>query len=182
MTGVETEIRMTPPVPEPVENHLALLPGVPLVDSPFFDDICASGWFSDAEVSIAGWRFVEGIHYEFPPGSSLSAGGYALVCRSREEFLEAWGFPGAGIFGDYEGSLDNAGEELALVDTFDAVVDALRYEDDAPWPEAADGVGASLQRVCVEADPESPASWSGAPGEPPTPLARNVRQVSRRLR
>ncbi len=41
MTGMETETRMTPPVPEPVENHLALLPGVPLVDSPFFDDICA---------------------------------------------------------------------------------------------------------------------------------------------
>jgi len=36
-----------------VDLHLRLLPGIPLVDSPFFDAICASGYFTADEERIA---------------------------------------------------------------------------------------------------------------------------------
>ena len=36
-----------------VRRHQRLLPGVPLIDSPFFEEIFADGWFTEAEAPIA---------------------------------------------------------------------------------------------------------------------------------
>ena len=47
-------------------------------------------------------------------------------------------------------------------------VDAVRYNDKAPWPPAADGGGFSLQRKQRAAFGDDPANWEAAP---PTPGA-----------
>lgn len=132
---------------------------------------------SGQEISIGGWRFVEGVEYEFPEGVRIPARGFVVVCRNLKEFSSLFRLSGEGVFGDFSGSLSNGGEELVLTDAFDAVIDAVRYDDEAPWSETADGGGAALQRLCPDGDSNSAANWSGEPGEPPTPLATNIRTV-----
>jgi hypothetical protein len=46
------------------------------------------------------------------------------------------------------------------------VVDSVRYNDKAPWPPAADGSGASLQRLRPHHYGDDPINWTAAP---PTP-------------
>jgi hypothetical protein len=123
-------------------------------------------------VPIAGWRLAGAVRFTFPEGAALPAGGHAVVCRDLDLFRRS--FPDvaqAGLYGDFDGTLENAGEEVLLTDQFNAYVDALRYDDRAPWPEDADGGGPSLQRVCASAPSEDARNWSGE--HFPTPLAAN---------
>src|SRR4030095_14245845 len=75
------------------------------------------------------------------------------------------------IFGPYSGELQDSGERLELqrpgpLDTNSAVayitVDAVRYNDKAPWPPAADGSGPSLQKKSPLAYGNDPINWEGA--------------------
>ena len=79
---------------------------------------------------------------------------------------------GDGVVGDFAGRLDDAGDRVVLRDERDRIIDVVCYGDAAPWPEAADGGGASLQRICPEAPSYPGASWLG---EAPTPLAPEKR-------
>jgi hypothetical protein len=75
------------------------------------------------------------------------------------------------ILGPYAGALQDSGERLELqkpgpLDTNGSVahinVDAVRYNDRAPWPPAADGSGPSLQRKSGLLYGNDPIHWEGA--------------------
>jgi hypothetical protein len=78
------------------------------------------------------------------------------------------------IFGPYAGQLQDGGENVELQapdnPNTDGVpyvqVDAVRYNDKAPWPPAADGSGLSLQRVQLSGYGNEPTNWVAAA---PTP-------------
>ncbi len=126
-------------------------------------------------ISIEGWRFVAGIEFEFPAGAAIPAGGYAIVCRDRDELMAVFGLPERGVFGNWAGALDNDGDRLRLVDAFGAHIDGLRYDDRAPWPDAGpDAGGSSLQRLCTSAPAEFPENWTGDVGQLPTPMQENA--------
>jgi hypothetical protein len=125
---------------------------------------------SAAPVSIAGWSFTEGIAYLFPEGASIPGNGYAVVCQNRAALGGAFSIPVESLHGDFEGSLDNGGEAVRLTDARGATVDELRYDDVPPWSAAADGSGASLERICDTYDPSHPANWSAERAALPTPL------------
>lgn len=122
------------------------------------------------DVSLAGWRLVGAVDFVFPEDSVLPAGGYIVVARHREKFLEHFAGlrPRRLVDGAFRGSLDNSGEDVTLVDAFNAWVDCVPFDDTAPWPEGADGGGHSLQRYCAESPSELPDNWAGAG---PTPGA-----------
>ncbi len=84
---------------------------------------------------------------------------------------------GALIFGPYTGSLQDSGEllELKRPDKTDELspgvfftpyyaVDAVRYNDKAPWPLEADGLGSSLERLNAATYGNDPINWRAAPG------------------
>ena len=63
-----------------------------------------------------------------------------------------------------------------LANGFGAVVEAVLYDDDAPWDFLADGFGPSLERVCLTAGALLPENWRASPMGAPdafggTPLA-----------
>lgn len=74
------------------------------------------------------------------------------------------------IFGPYSGSLQDNGEKLELQrpdpPTTNGIpwitIDEVRYNDRAPWPYAADGNGASLQRVVTRDYANEPTNWVAA--------------------
>lgn len=144
------------------------------------------------------WRLESGIQFTFPPNTTLPAGGYLLVVNFDPQrdvtqtaaFRARYGLSASlPLFGPYKGSLDNAGETVSLYAP-DApepagsnaglvpyvLVDRVRYSDRAPWPDAADGTGHSLQRLNVAAYGDDPINWTAAaptpgaafaPGAPP---------------
>ncbi len=125
-------------------------------------------------VSLGGWSFDKGISYEFPPGMSIAGHGYLVLCKNTGLTADYFQIPEAALiaWGDY--SLDNGGEKIRLLNSGERIVDEVRYDDDLPWAQAADGTGASLQRICSEYDYAStPSNWAAEEGQEPTPLAEN---------
>jgi hypothetical protein len=80
--------------------------------------------------------------------------------------------------------LQDSGERLELqrlytsdTNSYYVTIDAVRYNDRAPWPPAADGGGFSLQRRVLTAFGDDPANWTAAPPTPGTDLPAGLPPV-----
>jgi hypothetical protein len=120
--------------------------------------------------------------YEFEPGVVIPAGGYLLLVPVDPAIFRATrSVPAeALVVGPYSGALDNGGETLRLEaptreggEVLYALVDELRYDDVAPWPEAADGAGSSLERRDPGAWGRDPSNWGASLRGGGTPGADN---------
>jgi len=125
----------------------------------------------DSQVPANTWS-LNGLAFDFPSGVELPSQGSLVVSRlDPASFRAKYNVPAAvQIFGPAIGVLQNDGENLELrrpdSPNPDGVpyltVDAVRYSDRPPWPSAADGGGASLQRRVSEAYGNDPANWFAA--------------------
>jgi hypothetical protein len=102
-----------------------------------------------------------GVTFDFANATttSLAPGGRLLLVRSADAFELRYG-AGKPIAGQYSGRLDNAGEEITVLDGDDAVIQSFTYDDTGlGWHPTTDGDGYSL--VIIE--PLGPLSaWSDA--------------------
>jgi|GEM_PF-1194731 len=122
-------------------------------------------------LDLGGARFTKGVDFTFPAGASLAPGARLLVAANPPAFQLRHGTDAA-VVGPYLGSLDNAGEDLEIVDGSGEVVLDFAYDDS--WFPPTDGTGRTL--VVREAAPSHdgygrPAHWaiSGSPdGSPGT--------------
>lgn len=131
------------------------------------------------------WRLRDGISFKFPQGTTLPPAGHLLVvafdpvndAASLSAFRSKYGLdPTVPIYGPYSGKLDNGGENVELYKPDvpqlppdpDAgfvpyiLVDRVKYSDTLPWPVAADGGGASLQRISPDEYGNDPINWMAA--------------------
>ncbi len=131
-----------------------------------------------APIDLSGWSFSEGVAFTFPAGSAAPAGGFVLVCGNRAACAAAW--PDEAWMGDFGLHLAKGGERLTLVNGRGFVVDSVFFSDSRPWPDRADGGGATLELVDPDRDNDEVTSWSsslvvgGTPGLPNSVLAREV--------
>ena len=124
-----------------------------------------------AAADLTGWAFADGVVLPLPAGRILEPGAYLIVCESVAFLRGAYpSLPEAVIVGGWQGNLDDGGERIALVDPLGGIRQAVEYGDEAPWEFLADGYGASLERVCLRADPGSPDNWRASliPEDPAT--------------
>ncbi|MEM7385338.1 MAG: lamin tail domain-containing protein, partial [Verrucomicrobiota bacterium] len=139
--------------------------------------------FFDTDNPSNTWR-LSGAGFSFPGGITLSPGASILVVKSEPaSFRSTFEIPEAiSIIGPFGGSLNNDGERLSLLEPLAPVaesgvtevpyveVDSVRFNDAAPWPQAADGEGPSLERISLSAYGGEPANWrasavaNGSPG------------------
>ena len=124
---------------------------------------------SSAE-DLSGWGVITGIDYVFPPGTTLAPGERLVVCKDRAALSAATGIDRAALLGDYGGSLDNGGETILLVNDSARPVDEIDYDNEAPWDSRADGLGPSLERLCLAADSSLPGNWRASGVNGGTPL------------
>jgi hypothetical protein len=140
------------------------------------------------------WHLRGGADFDFPTNITLAPRAYALVVSFNPQtnatalatFRATYAVPAAvAIFGPYSGRLDNGGEDVRLnrADTPQPpvgtnapavpriLVDRVAYADAAPWPEAADGTGQSLQRRRPHEYGNDPVNWKSLS---PTPGRANV--------
>ena len=142
------------------------------------------------------WHLRGGVDFNFPMNQTLAAGGFAMLVNfntTNTPILDAFRsrynlgltIP---IYGPYDGRLNNAGDSVRLLrpdspelDSFGntivpyILVDRVDYMPTEPWPLAADGIGASLQRKVLANFGNDPVNWAGGlspganfGGTPPT--------------
>jgi len=85
-------------------------------------------------------RFTKGVDFTFGP-NTLAAGQYILVVKDINAFQTKYG-TGRNIAGQYDGSLDNAGEKIRLKDANGTNILDFDYKDG--WRDITDGDGYSL--------------------------------------
>jgi hypothetical protein len=125
------------------------------------------------------WRLRGGVEFDFPPNITIPANGYILVVsfdpnnnpNATAAFRARHGLsPSLVLVGPFSGQLGNEGDEIRLrrPDFPDPIsgavasilVDAVNYDDAAPWPIHADGFGASLQRLALSGFGDDANNWT----------------------
>jgi hypothetical protein len=98
---------------------------------------------SAASVDIGGWKFSDGISYQFAPDTMIASGGYLVIAWDPAAFTAL--HPGVTALGPWSGSLSRHGETITLRDANDNIVDQLTYAESGRWSQWADGGGSSLE-------------------------------------
>lgn len=124
------------------------------------------------------WK-VSGIDFTFPDNAEIPANGYAVIASVEPSLFRAHNsIPAAvPVFGPFNGALQDNGEllELKRPDAPDQnpdgsftvpyiTVDAVRYNNNTPWPVAAAGTGPSLERIDSAAFGNDPVNWRASNG------------------
>jgi len=96
-------------------------------------------------ISLERVKFIGGIQFDFGRGevSSLGPGEIVILVRNFDAFDSLYDTSGMLIAGEYEGRLDNDGEEIILYDEGgDYIVHQFEFDD--AWYPTTDGGGRSL--------------------------------------
>jgi len=114
----------------------------------------------DDALDLTGYFFSHGITFSFPDATIIPAGRRALIVRNQSAFTARYGTLPTPIIGEYGGSLSNSGERITVNAPQGPVID-FTYDDQAPWPESADGDGPSLVLIAPSNNPNSTdeANW-----------------------
>src|SRR5260370_5042991 len=80
------------------------------------DDIADLQWVelyntSDQAVNLSDWRLSKAIKFEFGPGATIAAHGYAVVCKDKQRFQEFYKVP---VAGEFSRTFNHNGERLEL--------------------------------------------------------------------
>jgi hypothetical protein len=122
---------------------------------------------ADFAFDLSGWR-INGLDFTFPSGTYINNGGFVVVAKNPAVFASVYG-AGIPLAGAFDGQLDDGGETLTLIKpgatpAQDLVVDRVKYDDDAPWVQTADGNGTALQLIDASQDNSRVANWGDGSG------------------
>ncbi len=110
------------------------------------------------EVNLDGAQLTGGIDHALP-ATVIPVGGRVVLARDRAGFLSRHPAAAAMLLaGEYgiedTNKLANGGEQIILVDASGNDIRRFSYDDDLPWPTAADGTGFSLVMIDPSANPD----------------------------
>ena len=122
---------------------------------------------------LGGWKFVDGIDFTFPAGTTIPAGGYLVVARNVARLQTNYANLNTGnLMGNFTGRLSHGGEHLALgrpvvlpdpaghgSQTAYAVVDETTYHAGGRWGQWANGGGSSLELIDARANRRRASNW-----------------------
>ncbi len=128
----------------------------------------------DYAVNISGWVMKDdddAHEYVFPEGTVIHARDYLLVCRNKEKFSAK--YPLVNILGEeLTFGLGSNGDCVRLFSDSGELKDRVCYEDGLPWPENANGFGATLALKDALSNNDFPGNWKASTGHG-TPGAHN---------
>ena len=130
-----SELNYHPTQPTPAE--LAAISSVVAEDFEYIELLNTGA----SPLALGGSRFTKGIEFTVPAGTTLAGGARLLLVANVPAFQLRYGTAAAAI-GPFLGSLDNAGEELELVDPSGEVL--LDFAWDDAWFPPTDGSGRTL--------------------------------------
>jgi hypothetical protein len=130
-------------------------------------------------ISLSGVTFNQGIRFTFSD-FILAGGEHILVVNDQPAFTQRYSAVETVIAGEFDGSISNSGEGIALTGPFGSLIQAFSFDDD--WFPPTDGGGQSLVSNFNDSGPDDwnmPSGWrastfaGGSPGRPdssPPPL------------
>ena len=126
-------------------------------------------------LDLTGCHFTNGIEFNFAgtPHTLLAPGATVLVVANRDAFVARFGaahvprIAGGFLNGS---NLADGGERLTLVDLAGAPIVDVTYDDSSPWPDAADGGGASLHFIVGSSGIEAARWFALTPNPGAVPL------------
>ncbi|MDD4994329.1 MAG: lamin tail domain-containing protein [Paludibacter sp.] len=92
-------------------------------------------------LDMGGLKFTQGIDYTFPAETQLGAGEFIVLASNSNNFFSRYKFRPVA---EYNGKLDNGGEQLVLISPTNDVVSNISYATSGIWPSSPDGTGYSL--------------------------------------
>ncbi len=113
--------------------------------------------------------FADGIIFTFP-AMNLAPGQSTLIVRNQTAFDIRYNTAGLNIAGQYDGALDNGGEDVKLDDSNGSTILDFEYDDGRKWPIEADGHGASIEIIDTTLSYSDADNWrasyetNGTPG------------------
>jgi hypothetical protein len=127
-------------------------------------------------LDLSNIAFIQGIQFTAEKGLHLAPEESVVIVKSESVFRAHFGTEPR-IAGEYQGSLNNGGETVQLVDAQRNSITAFTYNDVQPWPSAAGGLGLGLTLTAPKQrpNPNDPKSWralsplSGAGSKPGSP-------------
>lgn len=130
---------------------------------------------SSDPVPLDAWQLRDAVDFAFPTGVVLQPGGALVMVsfdpadpvkqtRFRSRYLLLADLP---MFGPYAGKLDNSSDTVELYrpetpvlgQTPYVLMERVKYFDVLPWPAAADGSGAQLQRLQLASHGDDATNW-----------------------
>lgn len=103
---------------------------------------------SNGPIHLDGVRLTDGVEFDFTDANNFSipAGKSLLLVEDQNAFLARYpAIDPTGIAGEYRGNLSNDGERIEIIARDGSLIKAFTYNDQRPWPNAADGEGFTLQ-------------------------------------
>ena len=107
-------------------------------------------------INLAGYQIVAGVSFNFP--NERLAPGELFVVTNDSLVYDRFYIPWV-IAYQYQGSLNNDGELIAVTDNQQDTIIKLAYDDRAPWPHLADGLGPSIVLCDPNSPMDDPHSW-----------------------
>lgn len=139
-------------------------------------------------VNLAGWRFSEGVEFDFPD-ITLAGGAYLVVAADLNAFRAK--YPTVqNVIGGWLGQLSNSGEDIDLDDASGNRIDTVRYADEGDWAtrqrgeldrgyrgwkwsSAHDGEGRSLELINPKMENNIGQNWAASIADNGTPGRAN---------
>lgn len=141
---------------------------------------------NDYPVLMDSYMFTDGgagNSFNFADNTSISPNGYLIVAKNRAEFNSYFQNVDATVAGDFGSgetkfSLSNSSDKLLLFNN-GVLEDSVLYTDKYPWPENADGSGASLQLRSFKLNNAMPDSWVANSETLCTPGKQNITSIKK---
>jgi len=108
-------------------------------------------------IFLADVSFTKGVTLNLDESHIIQPGGFLVFAENEIMFFAKYGFAPDG---QYQGKLDNGGENLWVVDPFDNLIDTLKYNDSLPWDTIPDLGEYSLALISANFDNSQAQSWA----------------------
>lgn len=132
--------------------------------------------YGSGTVDLSNWKLRDETAinvFTIPSSTDIGAGEYLVLSQWTDSFSLIYPTV-TNVIGDFEFGLDNTSGSVRLYNAADVLIKSVNYIDSLPWPNAADGLGPSLQIDDYSASAADPANWfagcvGGSPGAAYTP-------------
>ena len=122
------------------------------------------------DLDLSGYILSGGISYTFPLNTLLEVDSLVVIASDSMRFKKLYGFK---PFGQFSGNLNNAGEELILLNPCRVKRAEVEYNTDGVWYKATDGAGFTLVYADYEINQYGgtkehwrvSTNWLGSPGK-----------------
>jgi hypothetical protein len=126
----------------------------------------------DEIIDLSGWTFKDENDdhiFTFPDGQEIGPNRYIVICEDISAFRLIFSEVSNAI-GDLGFGLSNGGEEIRLFAPDNQMIDAVHYDDEAPWPAEPDGMGPTLELSDPSLNNDLAENWKasfaiGTPGQ-----------------